>query len=151
MSFFIYFFSFVLTYVGFLLGKSTKEEHEEIQKTALLYSQLLKIVYFIMLFLLFYKNLLLEFVLITIFGFEIMSEYAKNKDFTRFVDILLFSVSLILFLNYRMEFIAMFIILIFIMIIKNSFHNFVLKEEIYSIIIYLLFYVIYVVIRYFLE
>ncbi|MCA9495353.1 MAG: hypothetical protein KC589_00275 [Nanoarchaeota archaeon] len=137
---YLYFLTYLLTLSGFLLGKATKEEHDEIKITVQSISILLISSFYLILFYLFYNTkiffILLLFLIIFLLSFKI-------KLFFPFHNILILALSFILLNSYYGgDYLAFILIMIFTMILFNSFKNFKFKEEIYSIILFGIIYVI---------
>lgn len=133
----LYFFSFVLTYMGFLLGNSTKEEHKEIKRYVLVLIDILKIVFFIIMFVLFFRHTIILVVLLVLFAGYIGFNFMKKKDLIRLNDILIFSFSFI-FLSIHERGVYLIVILMMALIFENSFRKFKLKEEIYVVVLYMI-------------
>ena len=98
----LYFFSFVLTYMGFLLGRSTKEEHDEIKRYVLVFVDILKLIFFVILFVLFYRHTIIFVVVFALFAGYVGFNLIKKKDLIRLCDILILSLSFI-FLTFMNE------------------------------------------------
>ena len=146
MSFLLYFFSYFLTYVGFLLGSSTQDEHNEIKEMTLKISEIIKFVYFVLLIAVFYSNLLMWMFLVLILGLYLFNKFSfKNVEFKKLLEIFLLGISVLMFMEHISDMIGLVLILIFALIIDKSFEKFHLKESIYSMVIYIIIYVSYLV------
>lgn len=148
MSFLLYISSFFLTYVGFLLGSSTNEEHNEIKKTTLKINSIIKIIYFVLASIVFYTNIIVEIVMLIVFILFLINTYkVKNLELKKWLDIFILGISMLVFIEYAIEYIGIVLILIFTMIVEKSFEKFHLKESIYSVVIYLVFYISYFIVQ----
>jgi hypothetical protein len=135
----LYISSFFLSQLGFLLGKSTLAEHKEIKKYTLFTSECFKLLFYASLVYLFYDSYLIILFLI-LFAFHIISKRYNNSDLLNFHNILLLSLSLLLIYK---SYLFLVLILIFSIIIENSFREFRLKEELYSLIFYVIIYLLF--------
>ena len=138
----LYFFSFVLTYMGFLLGRSTKEEHDEIKRYVLVFVDILKLIFFVILFVLFYRHTIIFVVVFALFAGYVGFNLIKKKDLIRLCDILILSLSFIFLSIYDK---GVFFVVVFMMaiIFENSFRKFRFKEEFYVVVLYVLIYASY--------
>lgn len=137
--FYQYFLSYFLLYFGFLLGKSTQEEHNEIKRYVLVVSNFLKFIFYGVLFY-FSIGFNILYLFLLLFVLYVLSLAVKNDDAMKFHDIFLFGISF-LFLEGNVLFFLIF--LIAALVFENSFRKFEIKEEIYSIVLYLIIYVLY--------
>lgn len=144
MSFLLYFFSYFLTYVGFLLGSSTQDEHKEIKKTTLKISEIIKFIYFLLLIVVFHLNLVIVMLIVVLLGLYLFNKFSfKNIEFKKLLEIFLLGMSVLMFIEYIPDMIGLVLILMFALIIDKSFEKFHLKESIYSMVIYIIIYVSY--------
>jgi len=139
---FTYFFFFVLTYLGFVLGKSTKEEHEEINIYIQITSVLFKLIFYGVMFYILWGTIFvyLQGLLFILFG---ISKRMKSQDLLKLTNVILFGVSFLYLFNYSFEIIYLMLLLIFSLMLENSLSNFYLKEEMYVVGIYLLVYFVF--------
>ena len=84
MNIILYFFSYAFTLFGFLLGKSTLEEHSEIKKYIMYLIETLKVLFFGVLFY-FSNNNLYLLIVIGLFCFYILTKYFDNNDLNNFL------------------------------------------------------------------
>lgn len=142
MNFFIlYFSSFIISLSGFLLGKSTLEEHKEIKKIVFIFNDILRIIVLIILIYFTYntKYIYIISILVLIYIFSL-----KLKILRELIDIILLGFSLSFFYKIGdLTNIYYSLIPLFIIIIDNSFKKFNLKEFIYSFIIYLIIFILF--------
>ncbi|MDA3855987.1 MAG: hypothetical protein PF569_07000 [Candidatus Woesearchaeota archaeon] len=126
-------------YFGFLLGKSTKEEHDEIKRYVLILSNLLKVIFYGVLFY-FSLSLNIIYLFFALFLLYVLSLTLKNKDTMKFHDIVLLGFSFLFLQNN-----GLFLLIIFIasLVFENSFIEFDVKEEIYSFVLYVIVYVLF--------
>ena len=142
---YLFFASYILTLSGYLLGKSTLEEHKEIKNKVLFSSEILLVVFTTIFAYLFFKTHLVLTGLIIFFTiqFIITKKILKNEDLVEFNFIIILAISLIGFFKYNIEKIYIILIIIISMILDKSLKEFNLKKEIYIIIIYAIIYFIY--------
>jgi len=145
MNIILYFFSYAFTLLGFLLGKSTLEEHAEIKKYVMYIIETLKVLFLFVVFYISKTNTSLLIVL-CLFCFYIGVKYFDDTDFNNFFNILFLGVSFILISINSIKEIYLILILIFAIFLEKSFAKFNYKEEIYSFVIYGLIYIIYKII-----
>ena len=139
MTFLFYFSCFLTTLVGFLLGKATKEEHDEIKYfVRLTHLSLFLINIIFLIFLIQSKVLTTFFIILTIITFY-------YKDYNLMID---FSYLLMLsnsFFLYQVTQHPYLIVLpIFSLVLANSVKDFNLKEQIYS---FLLLFILYFILK----
>lgn len=152
MNFFIiYFFSYFLNFFGFSLGKSTLEEHKEIKKNVLFTSQILILILYSILIILFIEKIFELIIIVSLLNYYLFSLKHHKKYFLEFHEILIYSITLI-FLNHSFkENLLLGVIPIIYMIIRNSFEKFHLKKEIYKIVLVFIIYIIFKLIFKYLE
>lgn len=139
--FILYLFSFLTTYLGFILGKITLEEHKQIKDKVLVLSDVLKLIFYI--FAIYFSK---DFNLIYLFGFMfllfIASKYFKNEKLVKIHDISLLALSIFAF-SVLDEKIYIILLIVFAIIFENSFRKFNWKEELGHIALYLVIYGVY--------
>jgi hypothetical protein len=128
--------------MGFLLGNSTKEEHKEIKKYALVLIDVLKLSFFVVMFVLFFGYLFVLGVVFVLFIVYVVFNLMKKNDLMRFWDIMVFSLCFILLSVFEK---GVFFIVVFLMalVLENSFRKFKVKEEVYVLVLYVLIYASY--------
>lgn len=137
----LYFFSYFLIYLGFILGKSTKEEHSEIKKIVLFSSKILKSCFYIICFYIFvYEKIYLSVFLILFVLFLLINVYKKDSNYAKLIDVISFGFFLIFTANSQsselMKHIHLVVLLLFAMIFDNSFEKFDKIEELRYFVIY---------------
>lgn len=139
-----YFFTYILTLCGFLLGNSTKEEHKEIKTRVLFFSILLLIVFYILFIKTFWgKWLLISTISLIMILFMIAKYILKSEDMKEFYYIALLASSLIAFWNYFELEIYYVLLIVVSMMFDKSMKKFILRKEVYSFIIFGLIYFFY--------
>jgi len=139
--FFIYFFTYILTLSGFLLGKSTTDEHKEIKKYILKYYTKIIISLFYMISIgLFYEQTLITILISILFIFHI--SFWKKKDILHFMNIISLGILLPIYYYLKLEYVYIVLILICVIIAINSFKKFNRKEIAYEIIFYIMTFVV---------
>ena len=99
--FYFYIFSYILTLSGFLLGKSTKEEHKEIREYVKIAIYFLALISYIALgFSIIFRGLSILAYLIFILGTLLFYFSLKNKDLEDLHDIILIGSLAIIGLDY---------------------------------------------------
>jgi lysylphosphatidylglycerol synthetase-like protein (DUF2156 family) len=147
MNLFLFLFSYIMTLSGFFLGKSTKEEHEEIKKYVRYCIFSLIIIYYIIFFYFLSIKIIssLIIVLSIVLFFTFLYSIKKNKEELLIIhNLVLFSYSFVIL--EKLEYIAYVLLLVFAIFFQKSLREFDIKEEIYSfsilIILILFFYLI---------
>lgn len=135
-----YFISYILTLSGYLLGKSTTEEHKEIKKFILIARDSLILIFYILLLLIFHDSLWSIYFIILFIFFFVGKNY--KDEIKEFHEIISFS-SFILLENIKSEYSYIIIILIWALILEKSLEKFVLKKEIYSLVVLAIVYFIF--------
>lgn len=139
--FFLYFFSYILTLSGFLLGKSTKEEHKEIKKYILnYYTKIILSIFYIISIGLFYNQIMISFLIGLIFILHI--SFWTKKNLLALFNIISLSILFLIYYYLKIDYLSLILILIGVILIINSFKKFKLKEILYEISIYIILYVI---------
>lgn len=132
---FTYFFSYFLTYSGFLLGRATVEEHLEIKKYVDIIKEILLIITYLSLFYIFSNNAIYLFIFALLIVLKIYTHYNKNL-FSDIHDVALFGISLVLFhKNLYIDEIYFTVLPIIILIFDNSYHKFHIKREGFKLLI----------------
>lgn len=144
---FIFFFSFIFTLFGYLLGNATKEEHKEIKPKVLLLAEILLIIYYLIIVNIFSKNIIVILILGVLFILHLIGKYIlKSEDLKEFYYLLMLAISLIAFYKYNFSNIYYTLLLIIVMMLENSMKIFILRKEVYSLIIYSFVYLCYSII-----
>ncbi len=139
MEFFIfYIFSYFLTLLGFLLGKSTLEEHIEIKKTTLILVDILTLFLYLGLFYLigFNFNLIIFILSFILFGFSFKFDLIKPLH-----DVFLFAIVFNFFYLNNFGFIYLVLFPMFFLVVQNSFDKFNFRELFYEILILILVFI----------
>lgn len=133
-----YLVSYLITLLGFSLGKATKSEHKEIKTNALFFAKAFVFtIYGALLTLTFGDK---EFFLIIVaISLYFLGEF-KFKQLKELNYLIAFALSFFILKSYN--YFEFFPLILFAIIIEHSFKKFSIKEIIYSIIILLLFYTI---------
>lgn len=133
---FIYFISYFLSYVGFPLGKVTREEHKELERPIRYTIDILLFIIYISLLYLFRSYGLVVFTTIVLMGLKFLGHY-KKKYIAQVHNLLLFSSTLMFAYKYlALDYIYIALLPLFILIFENSFkEKFDQKEEIYSFVL----------------
>lgn len=139
---FLFLFSYVLSLSGFLLGKSTFEEHKEIKKYVLGFSEFLKISFFFVLLYFFGNSKVLIFVILLI-CFYIGVRFVDTWHFKKFFGIIFLASSYLLFEMFFSDYLWLVLILIFVLVFENSFEKFDFKIEFLSFSVYFGVYVVF--------
>jgi hypothetical protein len=121
---------YVTSFLGFSLGKSTLEEHNEIKIKALFFSYMFQ---FLAILGLFYIYSTLSIILGTVFLLILLIGYFKNHYILEFNTLLLYITTFYLYFSTDYFFIT--ILPIISLIIENSFKKFNRREEIYKFVI----------------
>lgn len=135
-----FFLSYILTLSGYLLGKSTKEEHSEIKSKILFFRDVLVYVFYLSMFYVFRDSVWIFFIIILLFLF-LLGRYVR-KEIKEFHDIAVFS-ALILLFNLEFEHLYLFILIVWTLILEKSLENFIIKKEIYSLVALAIIYFIF--------
>ena len=135
---FIFIISYIITLIGYLLGKATTYEHKEIKEHALFFAKaFIAINYAALLYLSFISP-----IFFVVLGAGILHIIGENK-FELLKDLnylIVFALSFFIFK--ANDVFLMFSFVLFALIIENSLKKFNLKEIIASTLILILFYLI---------
>lgn len=141
----VYFISYLLSYLGYFLGNSTKEEHEEIKKYAILFSNILLFIFFgfSIYFLLGSWYILIPFSLLLLKLLSIV----KKKYLQEVSDVLTFSLGFFIVFWFFSEYSYLFLLVMFYLLIKRSFESFHFKRDLYEFITMIILFTIFLVLE----
>lgn len=137
------FFLYILTLIGFFLGKITIEEHKEIKKFIKISLIILTNIFYGLSFAILKNNNTYILILVLLYIFYIMS--LKKEILKEFHNILLLGISfciIVLKTNYS----YILILLVFSLTLENSFKKINLKQVLYEIVILSIIYFIFSII-----
>ena len=133
-SFLIFITSYCITLFGFFLGRATTSEHKEIKEKALFFAKaFMFIVYSSILFLSYGTGYFFLSVLAICLFFIEEFKLPQLKEFNY-----LFTFSLSYFIFLKSQYLELFPLVLFAMILEHSFKKFVLKEILYSLVLLVL-------------
>lgn len=139
----IFYITYFLSYFGFLLGKSTEEEHKEIKKFINYIVDVLLIITYAALIYTFKTNLFIISTIIVLIILKFISKYHK-KYFLDLHNVGLLSITLISFYkNLYIDEVYFTILPLLVLIFDNSFHKFNIKIELYKIIFATIFLIVF--------
>ncbi len=130
--FFFLFFSYVLSWSGFLLGKSTIEEQNEVKKFARGFAFILILLFYVFLLYGFYG--FSEFYLFVLMCFVFVFGWFEFNLIEHFHNVVLLALSFVFLNDFGLSLYPI-LGLVFSMTLINSFKKFNLKEEVYSLIL----------------
>lgn len=143
MNFFIFYtISYFLTYLGFLLGKATTEEHKEIKNIVFIYIDILLIIFYLFMFYLIGFNLNL---IIFIISFILFLLSFKFKILRTLNDVFLFTITFCYFYLNKIDYLFLVLLPMFFLVLQNSFKKFDVKEVIYEVLILILVFMSYTI------
>ncbi len=126
-----FFLCYLLSFFGFSLGKSTKDEHKEVKIYALNFSYAIQII--LSIFILFFNFNIITLLIVLISGILIYLSYFKNHSLIEFNSIFLYSYLFFTLLD--TQYIYFSFLSLLTIIIENSFEKFNFKNELYKIIL----------------
>lgn len=135
-SIIIFFISYFLTFLGFVLGITTKEEHDEIKSMSrkilfvgvvLFYIGLAGIAFF------FQKYILLGFIFLMFFLY--LLSRIKYDLLSDTHDVVFFALTFMFLTKIGGDYVFLILLPMFLLIYENSFRNFNLKDELYKSVI----------------
>lgn len=144
--FYLFLFSYVLTLFGFLLGKSTKEEKEEIEFFVKKFVRALTLFVFALLIYFLLRSLLLILLTLMIGIYLLTFKYPLLKD----IHLIVFFVFGFSFFTKILEMPYLAVLPIFVLFFENSMKKFRLKEQVFIFGTMLLFYLAFSVLHYYL-
>ena len=124
-----FFFSYILSYFGFLLGKATDEEHEEIKNYVNYFIDLLTFITYVIMFYYFFREAYVMFLFILLLAFRIY--YKRNNLMIIIHNLILYSFTFTFLNKFQFEAVYIALIPLLIIIFNKSFDKFHLKKEIY--------------------
>lgn len=140
---YLFFVPYLLTYLGFLLGKLTDYELEELKKKIDIFSKILFLIFYSFVFFWVSVNERI-FVLLLMFLFILV--YFHIGKYHSLHDMVAYIVSMLLLANSPVVNFSILFIFVFALMIRNSLNKFSLQKEIIIITILLLFYGLYVIV-----
>lgn len=140
MNFFItYFFAYLLSMLGYFLGKATDEEHNEIRRFVNIFKEIIVIITYLALFYLFNSSTIL-FLLCGNLVLKILSFKFKKHYLVEIHNILLLAISIVTLNQFNKEYLFLAILPILVLFLDKSFDKFEFKFESYQIIFYSIIY-----------
>ena len=136
--FFLYFFSYFLSFTGYLLGKATEEEHKEIKNYVRYIIEGLIFITYIIAFYLF-RNSLIAFFFVVLLILKLLSFKFKIYNLKGFHNVLLFGFSMLYF---RGDYIYFSFLPLMAIFFEKSFLKFNWHREAYEFLFLIIVYIL---------